>query len=223
MLSLIEATGISRTFDTGGGQVAALSAADLRIDPGDRIAIVGPSGSGKSTLLNILAGLDDASSGVIAWPAIGVRGKLRPMSVGMIHQFSALVPTLTVAENVALPLRLGGRFVDDEAVATALDDVGLREFATRLPSELSGGQAQRVGIARTLAHSPKIILADEPTGQLDQVTGRATVTALLTRALPMAAVVVATHDPAVASRMNKIWSIQHGVLTTNDATMEVNP
>jgi ABC-type lipoprotein export system ATPase subunit len=131
----------------------------------------------------------------------------------MIHQFAALIPTLTVAENVALPLRLGGRATEDAAVRDALLSLDLALFADRLPEELSGGQAQRVGVARALAQSPTLLLADEPTGQLDHRTGQATLSVMLDHVRRRATTfVVATHDPDVAERVETLWRMEHGRL-----------
>ena len=112
-LPIVKADGLSRAFGTGDATVVGLEPTSFSIGRGERIALLGPSGSGKSTLLNLIAGLDDPTGGTISWPGIGPRQALRPLAVGMIHQFAALIPTLTVAENVALPLRLGGRAADD--------------------------------------------------------------------------------------------------------------
>src|SRR5271166_2954913 len=124
----------------------------------------------------------------------------------MIHQFVALIPTLTVAENVALPLRLGRRATNDDTVRDTIASLGLADLADRLPDELSGGQAQRVGIARALVHSPALLLADEPTGQLEQTTAQAMLSVILEHVRRRASTfVVATHDPAVAGRVETLW------------------
>ncbi len=167
-LPIVKAEGLARQFGTGDSKVVGLEPATFSIRRGERVALLGPSGSGKSTLLNLIAGLDDATSGTISWPGIGSRQTLRPLAVGMIHQFAALIPTLTVAENVALPLRLGRRAATMTRCGDTLAALDLADLADRLPDELSGGQAQRVGIARALVHSPALLLADEPTGQLDR-------------------------------------------------------
>jgi putative ABC transport system ATP-binding protein/lipoprotein-releasing system ATP-binding protein len=189
----------------------ALRPVSFRIETGDQIAVLGPSGSGKSTLLNLIGGLDEPTRGRIAWPGIGERHTLRPLAIGMIHQFASLIPTLSVAENVALPLRLG--YITDGVgmVADAIEAVGLTAFADRLPGELSGGQAQRAAIARALAHSPKLLIADEPSGQLDQITAQAVLDVVLSRAsISGLAVLIATHDQKVAARMRTIWQLEHG-------------
>lgn len=211
---IVEADGLSRAFGTGGATVVALEPTTFSIGRGERIALLGPSGSGKSTLLNLIAGLDDPTGGTISWPGIGPRQALRPLAVGMIHQFAALIPTLTVAENVALPLRLGGQAADDAAFRDALSSLDLAGLADRLPEELSGGQAQRVGVARALVHSPTLLLADEPTGQLDHCTGQATLSVMLDHVRRRAVTfVVATHDPAIAERVETLWRMEHGRLT----------
>jgi|ERR1700674_1766934 len=214
--TLVEADGLARHFGSGERAVAALAPSTFAIAKGDRIALLGPSGSGKSTLLNLIAGLDRPSEGDISWPGIGAREALRPLAVGMIHQFAALIPTLTVAENVALPLHLGRRGGQEDTVEEALASVGLVELADRLPDELSGGQAQRAGIARVLAHRPALILADEPTGQLDQVTGQAMLSAILDQVRRLGTtLMIATHDAAVATRMESVWQMDHGRLLTS--------
>jgi ABC-type lipoprotein export system ATPase subunit len=208
----VEVQGLARFFGSGARRVVALEPMTFAIVTRERIALLGPSGSGKSTLLNLIAGLDAPSAGVIAWPGIGPREALRPLAVGMIHQFAALIPTLTVAENVSLPLVLAHR-PNEDVVREALAAVGLLDFADRLPDELSGGEAQRVGIARVVAHRPRLLLADEPTGQLDEATGQAMMSVILAHAERNAStLIVATHDAAIARRMEIIWHMNHGRL-----------
>jgi putative ABC transport system ATP-binding protein/lipoprotein-releasing system ATP-binding protein len=193
----------------------ALQPIDCEVSAHARVALVGPSGSGKSTLLHLMAGLDEPSLGTVTWPAIGDRGDLRPGPVVVIFQGPSLLPPLTVIENVAMPLVLGGT-TNGEAhrlAAIALDLLDLGELSDMLPEEISGGQAQRVAIARALAGEPRLILADEPTGQLDGENGAAVVRVLLAAAdLTNAALVVATHDPAVAQRLDERWEMHSGRL-----------
>ncbi len=218
ILPIVKAEVLARQFGTGDSKVVGLEPASFSIGRGERVALLGPSGSGKSTLLNLIAGLDEATSGTISWPGIGLRQTLRPLAVGMIHQFAALIPTLSVGENVALPLRLGHRTADDEAVGEALGALDLAGLADRLPDELSGGQVQQVGIARALVHCPALLLADEPTGQLDRRTGQATLSMILDCVRRHAMTfVMATHDPAVAEQVETLWRMDHGRLTTRQS------
>lgn len=213
--TLVEARGVGRVYQRGTTRVVALASATCRVEPGDRIAVVGPSGSGKSTLLHLLGGLDEPTNGNLAWPALGPRETLRPAQVAYVFQAPSLLPALSVVENVELPLLLG----DSEASAAraaaleALGQLSIAELADRLPEELSGGQAQRVALARALAVRPRLLLADEPTGQLDHATARLALEALLASIDPTgSALVVATHDATVASRMAKVWRMRHGTL-----------
>jgi ABC-type lipoprotein export system ATPase subunit len=181
----------------------------------DQIAVVGPSGSGKSTLMHLLSGLQEPSTGSVAWPGIGDLQTLRPGPVGIVFQGPSLLVPLTVTENVALPLQLMGES-QDTATAKALDLlalVGVAHLAARLPDELSGGQSQRVAIARALVTAPRLIVADEPTGQLDRATGDLVIDVLLDCAdATGAALVVTTHDASIAERFEHCWSVVDGVL-----------
>ena len=213
--AFVVGAGVARRFQQGEAVLEALRPASFTVRAGDRIGIVGPSGSGKSTLLQLIADLDTPSAGTLRWPALGIAGALRPRQIGIVFQSASLLPTLSAVENVEVPLRLLGSHADPHA--TALDTlarVGLADIADKLPDELSGGQAQRVGLARAIALRPRLVLADEPTGQLDQPTGQQAIDALL-RSLEGsdAALVVATHDPAVARRLHTIWRMDHGLLT----------
>jgi putative ABC transport system ATP-binding protein/lipoprotein-releasing system ATP-binding protein len=215
MTALVSCEGVGRTYGTGRAATVALQPTDCSVTAGARIAIMGPSGSGKSTLLHLMAGLDEPTVGSVSWPAIGDRGALRPGPVAVIFQGPSLLPPLTVLENVGLPLVLYGA-PDDEARAAArraLGRLGLAELADKLPEEVSGGQAQRVAVARALAGRPQLILADEPTGQLDRASATAVVDVLLEAAdHASAALVVATHDPVVAERLSERWEIHSGRL-----------
>ena len=213
---LIEARDLGRTYLQGGIPVPALVSASFCIRKKDRIAIIGSSGSGKSTLLHLMAALDTPSTGQLAWPALGTPEQLLPNKIALAFQSPSLLAPLTVAENVALPLIMGqSEQRIDAAVRTALHTFELTSLADKLPEELSGGQMQRVALARAIAGNPSLILADEPTGQLDQPTGRAVLDALLRHLEGTdTALVISTHDPAVAQRMSQVWRMKHGVLST---------
>jgi ABC-type lipoprotein export system ATPase subunit len=197
--------------------VFALRGVSFTVERGELAAIVGPSGSGKSTLLHLMAGLDQPTVGTVSWPGIGDLDALRPGRVAVVFQGPSLLPPLTVEENVALPLVLDGRLDADAHAAArqALELLDLVELRDKLPEELSGGQAQRVAVSRALAGEPTLILADEPTGQLDRANGAAVVDVLLAAAEHAgAALVVATHDPTVARRMPDVWELHSGRLVT---------
>ena len=209
---------VARRFQQGDVVLDALRPASFTVRAGDRIAIVGPSGSGKSTLLQLIADLDTPSGGSLRWPALGASGTLRPRHIGIVFQSASLLPALSAVENVEVPLRLLGNAADARAAAlAALASVGLADVADKLPDELSGGQAQRVGLARAIALRPRLVLADEPTGQLDQPSAQRAIDALLQSLEGSdAALVVATHDPAVAQRLRTVWRMDHGLLSLPD-------
>jgi len=206
-----------RTFGTGATATVALQPATCAVPAGARIAIAGRSGSGKSTLLHLLAGLDDPTVGTVSWPGIGARHELRPGPVAVVFQGPSLLAPLTVIENVELPLLLAESTqpVARAHAAQALALLDLGEIADKLPDEISGGQAQRAAIARALVGDPVLILADEPTGQLDHATAAHVVDTLLAAADHVgAALVVSTHDTAVAERFAERWEMHSGLLTT---------
>jgi putative ABC transport system ATP-binding protein len=212
-LELVRCSDLTRTHGSGPGAVAAIRGVSCALSPGMQVALTGPSGSGKSTLLHLLAGLDTPTSGTIAWPGLDGSPVDRPGLVGMVFQGPSLLPPLDVAENVALPLLLAGRPEPEarERARAALHDAGLDELAAKLPEELSGGQAQRVAVARTLAARPRIILADEPTGQLDSGHAAHVAGLLLDAATRLgAALVLATHDLAIADRLPQRWEMADG-------------
>ncbi len=212
--ALVEAHDASRTYP-GYAPVVALTSATCLVIPGDRIAITGPSGSGKSTLLYLLAGLEIPTSGNVTWPALGPREGLHPAKVAFIFQVPSLLAPLTAVENVELPLLLDHikEKTARQTAIQALEKVELGNIAESLPEELSGGQAQRVAVARALAYQPRLILADEPTGQLDHPTAQHLFDMLLaTIEGTDTALVVATHDLSIAERMHTIWHIHHGIL-----------
>jgi ABC-type lipoprotein export system ATPase subunit len=211
---LVEGKDVARRFSQGGSDILALRPASFAIRSADRIALLGRSGSGKSTLVHLIAGLDAPTGGALSWPALARDSALRPTYIGIVFQAPSLITTLSVIENVEVPLRIGGRISSPRTQAmAALEALGLASLADKVPDELSGGQAQRVALARAIALKPRLILADEPTGQLDQSIARQTVNTLLDSLEGSdTAVVVATHDPSVAERMKTTWLMDHGEL-----------
>ncbi len=216
-LPLVRCAGVARTYGSGPMATVALQPIDCEVFAGQVIGLVGPSGSGKSTLLHLMAGLDDPTVGSVTWPAIGGRDELRPGRVAVVFQGPSLLPPLTILENVALPLVIGG-MTDHEArevARAALRTLDLDELADKLPEEISGGQAQRVAVARALAGKPSLILADEPTGQLDRANGAAVIDVLLAASRHAgSALVISTHDPTVAARLPERWEMHSGQIET---------
>ena len=214
---VVRCIGASRVYGRGESATVALEPTDIEIAAAARVALVGPSGSGKSTLLHLMAGLDAPTRGAVEWPAIGSHAELRPGRVAVIFQGPSLLPPLTVEENVALPLILGGHAHAEahRGARIALELIGLAELGDKLPEEISGGQAQRVAVARALAGEPRLILADEPTGQLDRTNGSIVVDVLLAAADHIgAALVISTHDMTVADRLPDRWTLAGGRLHT---------
>jgi ABC-type lipoprotein export system ATPase subunit len=214
---LVRAAGLCRQFGYGPGAVIAVAYASFEIRQGDRIALTGPSGSGKTSLLHLIAALDQPSGGVIEWPALGRPEDLRPGPVAIAFQGPSLLPPLAVAENVALPVLLAGGTEAAAAAAAAagilIERLGLAGVASKLPEEISGGQAQRAGMARALMGEPRLILADEPTGQLDRSSALELIDVLLQQVeATKAALVVATHDAAVADRLPQRWTMTERIL-----------
>jgi putative ABC transport system ATP-binding protein len=215
---------LTRTFGSGPASVRALRGASLDVRPGELTALVGRSGSGKTTLLNIIGGLDRPDSGSVEIEGTEVTSlrrdelaRLRRETLAFIFQSYALIPILTAAENVAVPMRLIGTdpAQRDERAMLLLRMVGLGEHAHQRAHELSGGQQQRVAIARALANRPRLLIADEPTGQLDSTNGHQIME--LMRALADTegvAVLVATHDPAVIASADRVLRISDGVVRT---------
>jgi ABC-type lipoprotein export system ATPase subunit len=212
---LVECRGASVVHGHGAQAICALAPTDCAVHAEMQIAVAGPSGSGKSTLMHLLSGLQEPTAGTVEWPAIGDRGALRPGPVGVVFQGPSLLPPLSVLENVALPLELLGeqRGVAAHTALGFLEIVGVAELAAKIPDELSGGQAQRVAIARALVTAPLLILADEPTSQLDRRNSDFVIDVLLDAAdATGAAVVLTTHDPSIAARFEHRWSVVDGVL-----------
>ena len=219
---LVSVRQAGRVYDQGHEPMTALASATCDVFPGARITLVGPSGSGKSTLLHLMGGLESPTSGTVTWPALGSREQLRPEQLAFVFQTPSLIPSLSVVENVELPLLLAGADHARTAALAALERIELTALADKLPEELSGGQAQRVGVARALAYTPKLILADEPTGQLDGPTAAHLFDVWL-RALEGTdtALVVATHDLRVADRLGEVWQMRFGRLEPDPHLEEV--
>jgi ABC-type lipoprotein export system ATPase subunit len=213
--TLVELKDIGRTYLQGSIKVEALKSATCFVLPKDRIAVVGASGSGKSTLLHIMGNLDSQTYGEIVWPLLNEDIPLRPSQIGFVFQMQSLIPTLSVLENIKLPLLLADQAADstEKTALEVLERIELEDLKDKLPDELSGGQLQRVAVARALAAKPKLILADEPTGQLDHPTAKHLLDILLDYIDDSdAALVVSTHDMAVAERMKTHWFMSHGIL-----------
>ncbi len=217
---MVETSALVREYALGGGVVHAVAGIDLRIDAGQLVAVRGRSGSGKTTLLSLIGALDRPTSGTVVVDGLAVselpESKLvafRRRKIGFIFQAFGLLPILSAAENVEVPLRLVGTDpgIRQERIAELLDMVGLGDRMGHRPHELSGGEQQRVAIARALANRPDLLLADEPTGQLDSQTGHAIMTLLrgLVRSQGATAV-VATHDPAMIDVADRVIELQDG-------------
>jgi putative ABC transport system ATP-binding protein len=203
---MIELRGISKTVQSGDHPLTILHPLDFSIPSGQFVAIVGPSGSGKSTLLGLIAGLDEPTSGQILIDGTDITGlsedalaRLRGEKIGFVFQFFHLVPSLTAFENILVPMEIAGRRDAVDRAKKLLDEVGLSARGHHYPSQLSGGEQQRVAIARALANDPPIILADEPTGNLDSITGRHVLDLLLdVHRTRRTTLVLVTHDHDLA-------------------------
>jgi putative ABC transport system ATP-binding protein len=217
---VIRCEGLSRTYGSGDNRVHALRDAELEVRSGELVVLRGPSGSGKTTLLNLLGGLDTPTGGQVWLGQREVTGAgeaelvdMRRRELGYIFQTFALLPVLSAAENVELPMRILGlpAAERDTRVAELLEIVGLAPHANQRPGELSGGQQQRLGIARALANDPRLLIADEPTGQLDSTNAEAMMSliAALVHQRGVAAI-VSTHDPRMAAHADRILEIHDG-------------
>jgi ABC-type lipoprotein export system ATPase subunit len=219
--TLAVAADLWRSFQRERGVVSAVQGCSFRIDAGETIAIMGPSGCGKTTLLNLIAGLDRPSSGRIEWPGLGSPDTLRPERIGVVFQSANLMPALTAVENVELPILLSSGAEAEARALAALATFGVEDLAAKLPEQLSGGQAKRIAVARAIAINPQLIVADEPTGQLDQAGGAMLVDRLLAWGQQSGGtIVIATHDERVAAKMNHIWQMRHGKFESMGARSE---
>ncbi len=217
---MIEISNLDMSYDLGKGQLNVLAGVNVSIGEGETVAIVGPSGSGKTTLLILLAGLEQPGIGRIELDGVDITrldgdalADIRRDGLGIIFQSFHLVPSLTALGNVSLPLEIAGKEGARERARTMLEKVGLAERADHYPSQLSGGEQQRVAIARALVHAPKLILADEPTGNLDVHTGAKIIELLFgLNADSGATMVLVTHDEQIARRCQRILRLQNGKL-----------
>ena len=220
---------LNRSYREGDSIHPVIRNVDLDILPGECVALLGRSGSGKSTLLNLIAGIDRPDRGEVAIGGHNISTLREPAltlfrrrHIGFVYQFFNLIPTLTSAENIALPLELNGRPRDAVAAHTErmLDAVGLRQRASAYPDQLSGGEQQRVAIARALVHRPALVLADEPTGNLDQAAGEQVLELMMSLAREEhSSLLLVTHSLAVAQRADRILTLQEGRLSEQGAEL----
>ena len=230
--AVVQCANLARHYGSGVSRVDALVDANLEISAGELVVLRGPSGSGKTTLLNLLGGLDTPSTGQVF---IGEREitaaseaelvEVRRHEIGYIFQTFALLPVLSAAENIDLPLRIAGVAPRerDERVRELLALVGLSDHPNQRPDELSGGQQQRLGIARALANRPRLLIADEPTGQLDSVNAEAMMSLIASLVHDQGvAAIVSTHDPRMAAHADRVIEIRDGRLTPANATHRVD-
>lgn len=222
---ILETKGLKKQYGAGENAVHALAGVDLTVENGEFVAVVGTSGSGKSTLLHMLGGLDRPTSGNVY-----VDGKdifslkeeeltiFRRRKIGFVFQSYNLVPVLSVYENIVLPLQLDGKHVDETFLAQIVESLGIKEKLNMLPAQLSGGQQQRVAIARALAAKPAIILADEPTGNLDSRTSQDVIGLLKTTSNKFSqTIVMITHNEEIAQLADRIIRIEDGRIVTEKA------
>ena len=223
---MIELWGVSKTVQSGGEPLTILHPVDLTVPSGQFLSVVGPSGSGKSTLLGLIAGLDTPTTGEIVINDVEIRkldedrlAQLRGAQIGFVFQFFHLIPSLSAYENILVPLEIAGVSSAAAKAKELLADVGLIERGHHYPSQLSGGEQQRIAIARALANDPPILLADEPTGNLDSTTGRHVVDLLVeVNKVRRTTVVMVTHDAELTARSDRIVSMRDGKTVTTAPT-----
>jgi putative ABC transport system ATP-binding protein len=225
---ILVAEGVRKVYRTGAGSVTALADLDLRVRPGEFLAVMGPSGSGKTTLLNCLSGLDDINAGRVIVEGLDIHGlsdakrtRHRAERMGFIFQAFNLIPVFTAAENVELPLLLAGISPADarRRAEETLERVGLGDRKSHRPNELSGGEQQRVTIARALAGRPAIVWADEPTGNLDSETAGSVMELLRELNAEGLTVVLVTHDPAIGASAQKLIRMRDGAIESTESAV----
>jgi putative ABC transport system ATP-binding protein len=223
--------GVTKVYGSGDAAVHALRGIDLQIEPGELVVVLGPSGSGKTTLINIIGGIEAATDGqvIVAGQVISGRSpaelsRFRREHIGLVFQFFNLIPTLTARENVEVIVELTGRG-DKAAIPQLLDSVGLADRMGHFPAQLSGGQQQRVALARAMATGADVLLADEPTGALDQSTGRQILQLLQQASRSGRTVVIVTHNTATSRVADRIVTVEDGQITSvqhNSQPADVN-
>lgn len=223
-MEIVRTENLSKTYGSGENLVRAIDDVNLKIEKGEFIAIVGPSGSGKSTLLHLLGGVDNPSSGKIFIDGNDISkysskelALFRRRKVGLIYQFYNLIPNLTVRHNIELPIKLDKRKINEEALLDTVRKLGIENKLDSFPSELSGGQQQRVAIARSLIYSPSLVLADEPTGNLDRENSREIIEILkyFNKTLKQTIIVI-THDESIALEAERVITIVDGKVVGDD-------
>ena len=223
-MEILKVENISKTYDTGGVPVQALDDISFSVEKGEFIAVIGASGSGKSTLLHILGGVDRPTEGKVFVNGEDVYEQdeealaiFRRRQVGLIYQFYNLIPVLTVEENISLPVKLDGKRINKERLAELLKVLGLVKRRKHLPSQLSGGQQQRVSIGRALINAPAIVLADEPTGNLDTKNAQDIINLLKkSNRTYKQTIILITHDREVAMQADRVLEIQDGKLVRDE-------
>ncbi|HHV22024.1 MAG TPA: ABC transporter ATP-binding protein [Propionibacterium sp.] len=219
-MAIVECAGLGKTYGRGPASVAALRGLDMTIDRGEFVALVGSSGSGKSTLLHILGAIERADEGHVEVAGVDLRtmdptraAVFRRTTVGLVYQFNNLIPTLTVRQNIVLPVRLAGKRPDPGELDRLVAALGIGDRMEALPSELSGGQQQRVAIARSVLYQPALLLADEPTGNLDRSSTADVLDLLETAHRDWGqTILLVTHDDEVAARAQRVLTMVDGRL-----------
>lgn len=223
-MDIIEVSNLTKIYGKGENEVKALDNVSFTVKKGEFVAIIGPSGSGKSTLLHILGGVDKPTSGKVVMDGQDVYACndeqlaiFRRRQVGLIYQFYNLIPVLNVTENMSLPVLMDGRKVNEERLEELLDILSLKERRNHLPNQLSGGQQQRVSIGRALMNSPLVVLADEPTGNLDSKNSQEIVDLLkLSNEKYKQTLIIITHDENIALQADRIIAIEDGHIVRDD-------
>jgi putative ABC transport system ATP-binding protein len=228
---MIELRGVSKSVPSGAGTLTILHPIDLSVTAGEVVAITGASGSGKSTLLGLIAGLDAPSTGSIVVDGVDITAldedslaRLRGKRIGFVFQFFHLLPSLTALENILIPMEIAGAAGARQRALSLLEEVGLSARGHHYPSQLSGGEQQRIAIARALANDPPLLLADEPTGNLDSATGRQVIDLLLNvNRSRQTTLVLVTHDPDLAAMANRSIALRDGRVVHQPVTLFVEP